>query len=93
ARGITAWETVPAAIVAILAGCALGAALPFLVLAGVDLRLFTGGSQQPPVTVDPLLLLAVIGGFVVLVAASTVAAIGIARRVSVVRALRTSEEG
>lgn len=93
ARGITAWETVPAAIVAILAGCALGAALPFLVLAGVDLRLFTGGSQQPPVTVDPLLLLAVVGGFVVLVAASTVAAIGIARRVSVVRALRTSEEG
>lgn len=93
ARGITAWETVPSAIVAIIAGCALGAALPFLVLAGVDLRLFTGGSQQPPITVDPLLLLAVVGGFVALVAASTIAAIGIARRVSVVRALRTSEEG
>lgn len=93
ARGITAWETVPASVVAIIAGCALGAVLPFLVLAGVDLRLFTGGSQQPPVTVDPLLLLAVVGGFVVLVTVSTVAAIGVARRVSVVRALRTSEEG
>lgn len=93
ARGITAWETAPAAIVAIIAGCALGAALPFLVLAGVDLRLFTGGSQQPPVTVDPLLLLAVIGGFTALVALSTIAAIIVARRVSAVRTLRTSEEG
>lgn len=93
ARGITAWETVPAAAVAVVAGCALGAALPFLVLAGVDLRLFTGGSQQPPVTVDPLLLAVVIGGFIALVTVTTLAAITIARRVSVVRTLRTSEEG
>lgn len=92
-RGITAWETVPAAIVAIIAGCALGAALPYLVLAGVDLRLFTGGSQQPPISVDPLLLAVVIGGFIALVTLSTLLAIAVARRVSVTRTLRTSEEG
>lgn len=92
-RGITAWETVPAAIVAIIAGCALGAALPYLVLAGVDLRLFTGGSQQPPISLDPLLLATVIGAFITLVALSTALAIAVARRLSVVRTLRTSEEG
>src|SRR5690606_1564905 len=36
-RGITGWEIGPTAIVAIVTGCLLGAALPLIVLAGVDL--------------------------------------------------------
>src|SRR5690606_31192230 len=51
ARGVTAWELGPTAVIALGAGCALGLALPGLVLAGVDLRPFTGGSLPPAVTI------------------------------------------
>lgn len=93
ARGITSWEIGPTAIVAIVTGCILGATLPLIVLAGVDLRSFTGGSIQPTITVDPVLLSAVIGGFTALVVIVTAIAMAAARRVSMARTLRTSEEG
>jgi putative ABC transport system permease protein len=93
ARGVTSWEIGPTAIVAIVTGCVLGAVLPLVVLAGVDLRSFTGGSTQPAVTVDPALLAIIIGGFAVLVVIATIVAMVAARRVSMARTLRTSEEG
>ena len=92
-RGITGWEIGPTAIVAIVTGCILGAALPLIVLAGVDLRPFTGGVMQPVITLDPELLGLVIGGFALLVVVATAIAMAAARRVSLARTLRTSEEG
>lgn len=93
ARGILSWEIGPTAIVAIVTGSVLGATLPLVVLAGVDLRSFTGGSIQPAVSIDPVLLAIVIGGFSVLVLVATAIAMAAARRVSMARTLRTSEEG
>lgn len=92
-RGITGWEIGPTAIVAIVTGCILGAALPLIVLAGVDLRPFTGGVMQPVITLDPVLLGIVVGGFALLVVVATAIAMAAARRVSLARTLRTSEEG
>ncbi|MEO6942955.1 MAG: FtsX-like permease family protein [Terrimesophilobacter sp.] len=93
AQGITGWEIGPTAIVAIVVGLALGAILPLIVLAGVDLRPFTGGILQPAITVDPALMALIIGGFTLLVVIATVIAISAARRVSLAKTLRTSEEG
>lgn len=92
-RGITGWEIGPTAIVAIVTGCVLGAVLPLIVLAGVDLRPFTGGVLQPVIRIDPVLLGIVVGGFALLVVVATAIAMAAARRVSLARSLRTSEEG
>ncbi|GAA3733252.1 FtsX-like permease family protein [Leifsonia bigeumensis] len=92
-RGITGWEIGPTALVAIVTGCILGAALPLIVLAGVDLRPFTGGVMQPIITLNPVLLGIVVGGFALLVVVATAIAMAAARRVSLARSLRTSEEG
>lgn len=93
AQGITGWEIGPTAIVAIVVGLVLGAVLPLIVLAGVDLRPFTGGVLQPAVILDPALLALIIGGFALLVVIATIIAIATARRVSLAKTLRTSEEG
>ena len=92
-RGIAAWELAPAAIVAVVMGAALGVVLTLVVRAGVDLRTFTGGIVQPPVTVDPLLLTAITGGFVLVVTGAAVIAAAAIRRINVAATLRTSEEG
>ncbi len=93
AQGITGWEIGPTALVAIVVGLVLGAVLPLIVLAGVDLRPFTGGVLQPAVILDPVLLSLIIGGFALLVVIATMVAIATARRVSLAKTLRTSEEG
>ena len=92
-RGIVAWEVGPSAIIAIIAGAILGLLLPLVVLAGVDLRSFTGGTTQPRETFDPLLLLALVGSFFVVVTGAALLAIAAARRVNIARTLRTSGEG
>ncbi|NCD19583.1 MAG: FtsX-like permease family protein, partial [Actinobacteria bacterium] len=56
ARRLVSWETVPVVVVAVPAGALLGLALPHLVQAAVDLRPFTGGADQPPITPDWALL-------------------------------------
>jgi putative ABC transport system permease protein len=55
-------------------GVLLGAALSAVVLATVNLRPFTAGVDQPVVVVDPLLMLAVVGGFVLLLVATVAGA-------------------
>lgn len=92
-RGITAWEVAPTAIVAVVGGYLAGMALATVLLAGLDLRLFTGGSVQPGVHLDHPLLLSIVGAFAAIVTVATWLAIRLARRVSFARALRTSEEG
>ena len=92
-RGIVAWEVGPSAVIAIIAGGLLGLLLPLVVLAGVDVRSFTGGATQPRETFDPLVLSALVGGFSVVVAGAALLAIAAARRVDIARSLRTSGEG
>ena len=92
-RGIVAWEVGPSAAIAIIAGAILGLALPLVVLAGVDVRSFTGGTIQPRESFDPLVLLALVGGFFVVVAVAALLAITAAHRVDIARTLRTSGEG
>jgi putative ABC transport system permease protein len=92
-RGIVAWEIGPSAVIAIIAGTILGLVLPLVVLAAVNVRSFTGGATQPRETFDPLVLLALVGGFFVVVAGAALLAIVAARRVDIARTLRTSGEG
>src|SRR5690554_4928657 len=89
---IVAWELAPLTVVALLAGTALGLVLPGVVVAGVDLTLFTGGAAQPPVVIDPLLTALVTGGFLLLVFGATTTAVLSARRTDPATALRTIEE-
>ncbi|AEG43708.1 FtsX-like permease family protein [Isoptericola variabilis] len=68
-RGLVLWEIVPWAAVALVVGAVLGWAVPRLVLAAVDLTPLTGGTEQPALAVDPLVLGALGGGFAVVVLA------------------------
>lgn len=92
-RGIVAWETGPSAIVAVVVGVGLGVALTLVVLAGVDLRTFTSGVAQPGASVNPLILAAIIGGFIVIVVAAAGVAMSALRRMNLARTIRTFEEG
>ena len=92
-RAIVAWEVGPSVVIAIIAGALLGLVLPLVVLAGVDVRSFTGGTTQPRETLDPLVLLALVGGFFVVVAGAALLAIAAARHVDIARTLRTAGEG
>jgi putative ABC transport system permease protein len=92
-RTLAVWEVAPPALAALVAGTAFGALVPLVVLAGVNLRPFTGSSAQPPYAVDPALLAATLGGFVLAVAAATLIALAISRRARAARILRTVEEG
>ncbi|MGC5171860.1 FtsX-like permease family protein [Microbacterium sp. DT81.1] len=89
---IIAWELWPACAAAIIAGTLYGFALPALLLQVVDLRPFTGDSAQPAYAVDPLILLAAIGGFLVVTAVFTLIALTISRRVRAASILRTVED-
>ena len=76
-RRTVAWEFAPLSAVGLVVGIVLGAALSAVALATVNLRPFTAGIDQPAAAVDPVLMLAVVGGFAaVLVAAGVVAAFG-----------------
>jgi putative ABC transport system permease protein len=55
-------EALPATLAALLIGGVLGAAIPFLVVAAVDLGPIVGGIAPPVVVVDPLTLGAVVLG-------------------------------
>lgn len=86
------WEFGPVAAAGVIAGVVLGLLLPLLVIAGVDLRIFTGGDGQPPVTYDPLLLTALVAGFILIVLLAVLAAIAAGRRQRVSSVLRIGEE-
>ncbi|WEK12464.1 MAG: FtsX-like permease family protein [Candidatus Microbacterium phytovorans] len=92
ARGIVAWEFAPLGITALVGGVLLGAALPLLVVASIDLRPFTGGGAQPSLTVDPALSGALIAVVVVALALAVVAGVLSARTVSMATVLRTEED-
>lgn len=89
---IVAWELWPACAAAVVAGALYGAALPVLLLRVVDLTPFTGGAGQPAYAADPLILIAAIGGFLVVALLFTLAALAISRRVRAAAILRTVED-
>jgi putative ABC transport system permease protein len=91
-RTLIAWELGPVAIAALIAGVALGVALPLIVLAGVDVTPFTGGVNQPTLVIDPVLLFATIAGFVVIIATATIVAIAATRESPIAAVLRSGEE-
>ena len=92
-RALVAWEIGPVVVVALFAGALLGAALPFVVLQGVDLRSFTGEDAQPVVVFDPALIAAVLTGAVLVTAAAVLLASRIGGDRNASRALRAEEEG
>ena len=92
-RALIAWEIAPVVVVALVAGALLGAALPFVVLQGVDLRSFTAEDAQPAVVFDPVLIAAVLAGAVLVTAAAVLLASRIGGDVNPSRALRAEEEG
>lgn len=91
-RALIAWEVGPLAAVALILGILLGIALPYAVLAGVDLRLFTGGTEQPQISVNPLLTALIAAGVLAVVAIATALAIVLLRRVDQAEALRSMED-
>lgn len=93
ATSLALWEVGPPSIAAVVAGALFGALVPLVVLAGVDLRPFTGSSIQPAYHLDAATLAVTLGGFVVLAAAFTIVALLVSRRVRAGSALRTVEEG
>lgn len=92
ARALLLWEIGPVAVVALTLGSLLGLWLPQLVLAGVDLTPFTGGSVQPTASIDPLFIVASIGGFLAVVLLAAASSLALARRASLARAIRLEEE-
>ncbi|NED93994.1 hypothetical protein G1H11_01530 [Phytoactinopolyspora alkaliphila] len=93
AQGLVAWEMGPVALLALLFGVGLGAAVPGLVLSGVDLRPFTGGREQPGVEFDYGLVAAAVGAFIVLVAVVVGVAATISGRLRLGEVLRVGEDG
>ena len=93
ARTLIGWEVGPATVAAAAVGGLVGAALPFIVLAGIDLRPFTAGAVQPVVVYDPVLLTAAVAAFALAVAVAVWVSLALARRVTAATMLRTIEEG
>jgi len=67
ARALVAWELAPVMISSVLAGTALGLALPYLVTALVDLRDFVGGAAEVTPTAPVFLVVGATVGFALVV--------------------------
>lgn len=93
ATSLALWEIGPPAVAAVIAGTLFGALVPLVVLAGVDLRSFTGSTVQPAYQADAATLAVTLGGFVLLGVLFTAGALLVSRRVRAASALRTVEEG
>ncbi|NJC23124.1 putative ABC transport system permease protein [Arthrobacter pigmenti] len=85
------WELGPIAAAAILAGTALGLVLPLIILDSIDLSAFTGGEDEPALAINPLLVLALVAGFMVVVLASLAAAVAAGRRQRLAAVLRMTD--
>jgi len=86
------WELLPAGLAAVVVGGVFGALLPVLLNAVIDLRAFTTGEAAPVYAADPVILLLTVGGFTVVTAGATLAALVVARRTRAAAILRTVED-
>jgi len=93
ATSLALWEVGPPAVAAVVAGSIFGALIPVVVLAGVDLRSFTGSTVQPAYQVDAATLALTLGGFILLAVLFTAVALLVSRRAHSASVLRTVEEG
>ncbi len=82
-RAILGWEIGPIAIVTLVVGVIFGMVLPSVVLTGVDLEQFTGGSRQPTIVLDPAVPGLVVIGFALLVVVATLLAAALGSRKTV----------
>ncbi|MFE7406068.1 FtsX-like permease family protein [Isoptericola sp. NPDC057559] len=92
ARGLVAWEVAPWALGALVVGVLVGAVVPALLRARVDLTSLTGGGPQPALAVDPVLVVAGLAGFVVTVVAGAALAAVVGRRAATTEQLREAAE-
>lgn len=91
-RWLVAWEVGPLAVLAVVSGMALGLVLPAVVLGGIDLRAFTTGTDQPAVSIDPVLTVFIAVGVLLVVAVGAVIAATASRRQDLSTALRMMED-
>ncbi|WP_419818493.1 FtsX-like permease family protein [Glaciibacter flavus] len=92
-RALVAWELGPPVVAAVVVGVALGIALPIVVLSGVDLRAFTGGSIQPALSIDPVATSVLVIGFLAATALFTAVALVASRTARASSILRSVPEG
>ena len=92
AGGLIGWELGPIVVAGLIAGLAVGLALPAIVLAPIDLSGFTGGPTAPAVTIDPVLLALGVTGFVAITVVATLVALVGARLRSPATVLRAGGE-
>ncbi len=90
--GLAAVEQLPPVIVALAAGGAFGIGLAWLVLPGVDLSVFTGGTVAVRLIVDPARTAALLGAVFATVLAGVVLAAAADRSRQLGRALRVGDE-
>jgi putative ABC transport system permease protein len=88
---LAAWEQAPPAVTAVLVGGGFGVGLAALIRGVVDLRAFTGGTVQPEMAVQPWGMVAVIGGFLLVIAIAIGVSATLARRASAAVLMRTEE--
>ncbi|PZF85928.1 FtsX-like permease family protein [Jiangella anatolica] len=91
-EGLVVWEAAPVAAVSLVTGLALGVALPWAVLSGIDLRSLTGGGEQPAVHLPVGLLGVVMLVFVLVVGVAVVVSVLTGRRLSPAGILRIGDE-
>ncbi|MFC7879975.1 FtsX-like permease family protein, partial [Isoptericola sp. NPDC057391] len=91
-RGLVAWEVAPWALGALVVGALVGVAVPALLRARVDLTALTGGGPQPALTVDPVLVVGGVAGFVATVVVGAVLATVVGRRGATPERLRETAE-
>ncbi|MFE5341042.1 FtsX-like permease family protein [Isoptericola sp. NPDC056578] len=91
-RGLVAWEVAPWALGALVVGALVGVVVPALLRARVDLTALTGGGPQPALTVDPVLAVGGVVGFVATVVVGAVLATVAGRRGATPERLREAAE-
>ncbi|MGA0567921.1 FtsX-like permease family protein [Rathayibacter sp. KR2-224] len=89
---LVAWEVVPLAATAIVAGVIAGLGLSWLVVSAVDLRAVTGALARPRLDLSPAAIGLVVALFVVGTAVALLFAVASARRADPARTLRAAEE-
>lgn len=86
------WELGPMLATAVVVGVLTGHLLPYLVIAGIDLQPFAGGTVQPAVSMNPLLTAVITGSFVIVAGGGVLAATWLLRRVNRSGTIGTGEE-
>jgi len=89
---LTAWEIGPTVCAGLIGGLAAGLALPFVVVAPLNLAAFTGGTAHPMIAVNGAFIALAVVGFLVVSGVSTVIAMIVSSRRSVASVLRIGED-